>query len=179
MTTRARPAPERVRWWKTLRIAALLLILALVALTTWQDRYRSTRWREPLFVAIYPMAADESPVTRRYVESLVGGEFKAIDRFFTREAARYHLGTDEPFRSRLRPAFEDRPPERSAPAGPVATGFWSLKLCDLGFIAVPGTVIVTSWQRIRCKQVKFRREAHRPLDLGKPPSRNWICIYAI
>ena len=84
MTTRARPAPERVRWWKTLRIAALLLILALVALTTWQDRYRSTRWREPLFVAIYPMAADESPATIRYVDSLDGGEFKPVDRFFAR-----------------------------------------------------------------------------------------------
>jgi len=128
LTTRARPAPQRVRWWKTLRVAALLLILVLVALTTWQDRYRSTRWREPLFVAIYPIADDESPVTRRYVASLDGRDFKAIDRFFVRGAARYHLRTDEPFRSRLRPALEDRPPQRAASAGSVATGFWSLKL---------------------------------------------------
>ncbi len=128
MTTRARPAPQRVRWWKTLRIAALLLILVLVALTTLQDRYRSTRWREPLFVAIYPIAADESPATIRYVDSLDGGEFKPIDRFFARQAARYQLRTDEPFRSRLRPALEDRPPQRAPSAGPVATAFWSLKL---------------------------------------------------
>jgi hypothetical protein len=106
----------------------LLLILVLVALTTWQDRYRSTRWREPLFVAIYPMAADESPATLRYVDSLDGEGFKPVDRFFVREAARYHLRTDEPFRSRLRPALEDRPPQRSAQTGPVATAFWSLKL---------------------------------------------------
>ena len=117
-----------MRWWKTLRIAALLLILVLVALTTWQDRYRSTRWREPLFVAIYPIAADESPATRRYVDSLDVGQFKAIDRFFAREAARYQLRTEEPFRSRLRPALEARPPQRAASAGPIATGFWSLKL---------------------------------------------------
>ncbi len=80
--------PQRVRWWKTLRVAALLLVLVLVALTTWQDRFRSTRWREPLFVAIYPIAADESPVTKRYVDSLDGEKFRAIDRFFAREAAR-------------------------------------------------------------------------------------------
>ncbi len=43
-----------------LRILILLLVLLVVALTTWQDRYRSTRWREPLYVAIYPIAADES-----------------------------------------------------------------------------------------------------------------------
>jgi hypothetical protein len=128
LTTRARPAPQRVRWWKTLRIAALLGILVLVALTTLQDRYRSTRWREPLFVAIYPIAADESPATRRYVDSLDAEKFKAIDHFFAREAARYGLRTDEPFRSRLRPALEDRPPQRAASAGPLATAFWSLRL---------------------------------------------------
>jgi hypothetical protein len=120
--------PQRVRWWKTLRVAALLLVLVLVAFTTWQDRFRSTRWREPLFVAIYPIAADESPVTKRYVDSLDGEKFRAIDRFFAREAARYHLRTDEPFRSRLRPELEDRPPQRAGSAGFIATAVWSLKL---------------------------------------------------
>jgi hypothetical protein len=117
-----------VRWWRTLRIAALLLILMLVALTTWLDRYRSTRWREPLFVAIYPIAADESPATKRYVDSLDGGKFRAVDGFFAREAARYHLRTEEPFRSRLRPELEDRPPRRAESAGLIATAVWSLQL---------------------------------------------------
>ena len=86
----------------------MLLIQVLVALTTWQDRYRSTRWREALFVAIYPIAADESAATMRYVDALDGEKFKPIDRFFAREAARYQLRTDEPFRSRLRPACHPR-----------------------------------------------------------------------
>jgi len=43
--------------FKMLRVLLLLLVLLTVALTTWQDRYRSTRWREPLYVAIYPIAA--------------------------------------------------------------------------------------------------------------------------
>ncbi|HMA00419.1 MAG TPA: hypothetical protein VKP66_20945 [Steroidobacteraceae bacterium] len=128
MTPRAGSPPDRVPWWKTLRIAALLTILALAALTTWQDRYRSTRWREPLFVAIYPIAADVSPATARYVESLDGADFKAIDRFFAREAARYRLPTSEPFRSRLRPMLDDRPPQRAAQAGLLATTVWSLQL---------------------------------------------------
>ena len=74
------------------------------------------------------MAADESAVTKHYVDSLEEGEFNAIDRFFAREAARYHLRTEQPFRSRLRPALEDRPPQRAAQAGHFATAFWSLKL---------------------------------------------------
>jgi hypothetical protein len=99
-----------------------------VALTTWQDRYRSTRWREPLFVAIYPIAADDSPVTRSYIDSLDDERYKAIDRFFSREAERYRLQTDEPIRTRLRPELDERPPERAAQAGFFGTALWSLKL---------------------------------------------------
>jgi len=106
----------------------LLLVLVVVALTTWQDRYRSTRWRQPLFVALYPIAADESPVTRSYIDALDDERFKAIDRFFMREAARYRLPTDEPIRTRLQPELRARPPERGARDGALATAWWSLKL---------------------------------------------------
>jgi hypothetical protein len=106
----------------------LLLVLAVVALNTWQDHYRSTRWRVPLFVAIYPVAADESPVTRAYVDALDDERFKPIDRFFTREAASYRLATGEPVRTRLQPELQRRPPERGARDGILGTMLWSLKL---------------------------------------------------
>lgn len=106
----------------------LLVVLLLVSVTTCQDRYRSTRWREPLYVAIYPIAADESPATRAYVASLDAERFKAIDRFFAREAMRYHLRTDEPVRTRLRPELKERPPLHTPGAGVLATAAWSLKL---------------------------------------------------
>jgi hypothetical protein len=115
-------------WFKTLRVAVLLLVLLAVALTTWQDRYRSTRWREPLFVALYPIAADDSPVTRAYVDSLDAERFRAIDRFFEREAVRYRLHLREPVRTRLRPELLERPPQRAPDAGIFATALWSLRL---------------------------------------------------
>src|SRR5277367_3238827 len=111
-----------------LRILILLLILLVVALTTWQDRYRSTRWREPLYAAIYPIAADDSPVTRGYLAALDADRFKPIDRFFAREAERYRLNDVEPVRTRLRSELRDRPPQRAEHAGLLATAFWSLKL---------------------------------------------------
>ena len=114
--------------FKMLRILILLLVLLVVALTTWQDRYRSTRWREPLYVAIYPIAADESPVTSRYVAALDADRFKPIDRFFMREATRYSLRAPEPVKTRLRSELRDRPPQRAAGAGALATAWWSLKL---------------------------------------------------
>ena len=94
--------------FKLLRILILLLVLLIVALSTWQDRYRSTRWREPLYVAVYPIAADESPVTLGYVAALDAERFKPIDRFFMREAGRYRLTADEPVKTRLRSELHDR-----------------------------------------------------------------------
>jgi hypothetical protein len=111
-----------------LRIAVLLCVLLFVALSTWQDRYRSTRWRAPLYVAIYPIAADASPVTEKYLASLDADSFRPIDRFFAREAERYHLDTQEPIRTRLRIELHQQPPQRSASAGLLATALWSLQL---------------------------------------------------
>lgn len=121
-------AVPRSGGFKMLRVLILLLVLLVVALTTWQDRYLSTRWRNPLYVAIYPIAADESPVTRAYVAAIDAERFKSIDQFFAREAARYHLTTDEPIRTRLRGELQDRPPQRAADAGLLATALWSLRL---------------------------------------------------
>jgi hypothetical protein len=125
--TRGSRAP-RSGGFKMLRILILLLVLLVVALTTWQDRYRSTRWREPLYVAIYPIAADDSPATRTYLDALDAERFKPIDRFFAREAARYHLDTDEPIRTRFRQELHERPPMHAANSGLWATALWSLQL---------------------------------------------------
>lgn len=111
-----------------LRILVLLLILLFVALTTWQESYLSRRWQHPLYVSIYPIAADESPVTRVYLAALDLERYKPIDRFFTREAERYHLRTDEPFRTRLRAELQSLPPQRAPDAGVLATALWSLRL---------------------------------------------------
>ena len=123
-----RRRPPGIRWFRALRIAILLGILTVVAATTWQDRYRSTRWREPLFVAIYPIAADDSAVTRSYVDGLDRERFDSIDRFFAQQAARYGLHVAEPFRTRLQPPLDHVPPQRPMQAGMLGTMVWSLKL---------------------------------------------------
>lgn len=112
-----------------LRIAILLLVLLVVAVKNCQDRYLTTRWHDPLYVAIYPIAADESPVTRAYLAALDLERFKPIDRFFAREAARYKLETGEPVRTRLRAQLLDRPPpSHDVNARVWATALWSLRL---------------------------------------------------
>ena len=113
---------------RNLRVLALLLVLLLVAVGAWRDRVRSTQWRVPLFVAVYPIAADDSPVTRAYVAALNRERFFAIDDFFKIQAAHYGLALETPLQSRLQPVLDSVPPERHPDAGVAGTMLWSLKL---------------------------------------------------
>jgi hypothetical protein len=110
------------------RIFLLLGLLLVVSVTTCQDRVRSTRWRVPLFVALYPIAADDSPNTHAYVTGLDAERFRPIDRFFAREAHRYGVSIADPIKTRLRAELHEQPPQRPLGAGVLSTALWSLKL---------------------------------------------------
>ena len=109
--------PPRTVTFKQVRIFLLLGLLLVVSVTTCQDRLRSTRWRVPLFVALYPIAADDSPVTQAYVAALDAELFRPIDRFFAREGRRYGVSIDDPIKTRLRAELNERPPQRPPDAG--------------------------------------------------------------
>jgi hypothetical protein len=121
------PAARRAAW-RPLRIAVLLGVLLLVSVSTCEDRFRTTAWRQPLYVAIYPIAADDSPVTRAYVAGLDAARFEPIDRFFAAQAGRYRLGLEDPVKTRLRPELRERPPGRAPDASLPSTILWSLRL---------------------------------------------------
>jgi hypothetical protein len=104
------------------------MLLLVVSVTTCETRYLSTRWRSPLFVSIYPIAADESPITRDYVAKLDADRFKPIDAFFATEAKRYGIELDDPVKTRLRAELHDRPPQRPPNASVPMTMLWSLEL---------------------------------------------------
>jgi hypothetical protein len=110
------------------RIAFLLGVLLLVSVTTCEDRLRSVSWRQPLYVAIYPVAADDSPVTRAYVAGLDAARFRPIDQFFADEAMRYRLALAEPIKTRLRAELHEQPPARAPGTSLPGTVLWSLRL---------------------------------------------------
>lgn len=126
--TRTGSNPRRTLTFKQVRIFLLLGLLLVVSVTTCQDRLRSTRWQVPLFVALYPIAADDSPATHAYIAALDAERFRSIDRFFAREARRYGVSIDEPIKTRLRAELDERPPQRPPGAGVLSTALWSLKL---------------------------------------------------
>lgn len=116
------------RTWRRVRIGILLLVLFVVAGTTWSDRQRTTRWDTPLWIGIFPVNGDDAPATANYIASLDVEQFAAIDDFFTREAAGYGVTLEQPVKVVLYPQAAERPPQLDPGAGVLARTWWSLKL---------------------------------------------------
>jgi len=114
--------------WKRIRVGVLLLILLVVASDAWVDRQRTTSWQQMVWVGIYPIAADASEATARYVAALRRGQFSEIEAFYAREARRYGIALDPPVRLELYPPLSHAPPPLADDAGPLGRLLWSLKL---------------------------------------------------
>ena len=113
--------------WKSIRTGILLIVLGVVASNAWLEQHRAVAWRDSLYVGIYPVAADDRPATRAYLGALRRETFQPLEPFFAREARRYGVALDRPFRFELYPAPAARPPTAPAAAGPLATLWWSLR----------------------------------------------------
>src|SRR5262245_61995427 len=113
--------------WRNVRILILLLILLFVAVSQYTDRIRSNDWSLTLRVALIPIRADESNVTRAYVELLSPAALESLQQFFRDEARRYAITSELPIRFQLAPRIDDRPPALAPGAGPVGAFFWSLR----------------------------------------------------
>jgi len=56
--------------WKNIRIALLLLVLAAVAINALLDRIATSGWKDTLWVGIFPLNGDGTPMAQHYVEGL-------------------------------------------------------------------------------------------------------------
>lgn len=114
--------------WRNVRIAILLLVLIWAAGHTWLERIGSTGWKEPLWVGIFPINADGSPVAQDYVAGLGEREFADIEDFIAREAHRYGRQLTQPVHVALYPSLRQIPPQLDKDAGLLGTAWWSLEL---------------------------------------------------
>ena len=113
---------------KAIRIGVLLLILAFVALSTFLTEARSTDWKDPLYVKVYPINADDSTAAARYISRLKLETFSGIEAFLSREVSRYGRTLDRPVRLRLGEEVGEQPPALDRTRGMISTMWWSLKL---------------------------------------------------
>jgi hypothetical protein len=114
--------------WRALRITVLLLVLLVVAGQAWFDRFSTTHWQRTVFVGAFPVGADASPVTARYLAQLDQGKIDAVTGFLKAEARRYGVGIDEPIELQLYPALRSPPPALDSGANVLTRILWSLRL---------------------------------------------------
>src|SRR6185503_10547415 len=114
--------------FRTLRVLILLTILVIVGGGTWLTKLRTTSWERPLRVAIFPVVADGSEVTQRYVRALSPQTFHAIADFMQQEGARYRLPLNAPIEIFLAPEVKQVPPPPPFGGSALQVGLWSLQI---------------------------------------------------
>ena len=114
--------------FKAIRIGILLFILFFVAVSTWLTQARSTDWNNSLWVKIYPINADGSDVSDRYIDSLDSGDFADIESFIKRETDKFNKTISRPLRIELGNRIAEQPPELEAGSGMFGIMLWSIKM---------------------------------------------------
>ncbi len=114
--------------FKAIRISILLLVLLFVVLNTWLTQKRSTDWNNSLRMKVYPINADGSAETARYIASLSHDTFADIEDFMRRETERYGSSLERPVRVALGEPISDQPPKIEPDASVFGVMLWSLKM---------------------------------------------------
>ena len=114
--------------FKAIRIGILLMILFLVAVSTWLTQARSTDWNNTLWVKVYPINADGSEASQRYIAGLKESDFSAIEEFLAREIRRFGHELDRPLRMELGNEVKAQPPVLQPNASMLQIMLWSLRL---------------------------------------------------
>lgn len=96
--------------FRRIRIAILLVLLLFIGLGELLDRYYSNRWDRPFVVALYPINADGSESTERYVNALSNADFVSLERFFERESHEFGVTLERPIQITLAPPLLAKPP---------------------------------------------------------------------
>ncbi|MGI9257377.1 MAG: hypothetical protein ACR2QQ_00955 [Gammaproteobacteria bacterium] len=114
--------------FKQIRVMILVYILAFVAIGNFLSSARTTDWDETLWVDVYPINADSSQRTQAYIDGLESDDFNQIEMYFSREASRYGVTIDQPFRVELGPQIDNDVPVLPAEPSIFDTLIWSLKM---------------------------------------------------
>lgn len=114
--------------FRKFRILILLLVLATVGLGAWRSNSRLTAWEHTIHVAIYPVAADDSPATASYVRSLGKDSFEDIAEWLQAETKNQGLTVLQPVAINVAPPLSEAPPLAPPQATALDAMLWSLKL---------------------------------------------------
>ncbi|GMQ88432.1 MAG: hypothetical protein BMS9Abin08_1677 [Gammaproteobacteria bacterium] len=115
-------------FFRKARITILLGVLFFVSMNSWLTRLRSTDWNEALWVVVYPVNGDNSPVSQAYIDTLSADSFNSVESFLANEAQRYGKTIVNPVTVRLAPPVNALPPQPPINGSTLSVMIWSLKL---------------------------------------------------
>jgi hypothetical protein len=125
------PAATRVdarRTFRAVRIFILVLFLLLAGSATLYSRLRTTEWNDPLEVIIYPVNADNSPVTADYIADLDATAYLPIEDFMSDEAVHFDLPLNQVLKIEVAPELKRAPPDLPSHSSLLGRIWWSLKI---------------------------------------------------
>jgi hypothetical protein len=114
--------------FKAVRISILLLLLLIVGLSAFLTQARSTDWNNSLWVKIYPINADGSAESSKYIAELASSDFEGIEAFIQRETERYSKNLSQPVRVELGNEIKEQPPQLDKQPNALSVMLWSLKM---------------------------------------------------
>jgi len=114
--------------FRIVRIFVLLVILLAVSVSTWLGQLRSTDWNNTLYVKIYPINADGSDASARYIDRLDERTFAGVEAFMQREIERYGRRLERPVRVTLGTPIVEQPPAVGDAGNVFSVMWWSLRL---------------------------------------------------
>jgi len=115
-------------WWRVVTLALILLLLLVFLGYRMQSSTLQPDWSQPVKLLIYPINADDSQRTARYIERLSHSDFEDIEHFFAREALRYRTGIGRPLAVELQPLVEEKPPRVPDEPSIIESLWWGLKM---------------------------------------------------
>jgi len=114
--------------FKAIRISILVVVFLFVAIGTRLSSARATDWKQPLWVAVYPINGDGSETTANYINRLSDSNFDDIESFLAKQIRHYRDIDFDPVEIYLAPVIEEIPPEPPAQGNVLEIAFWSLGL---------------------------------------------------
>lgn len=113
---------------RTFRQLTLFMILIMVAIGSYMSRALTTSWEDPLWMTVYPIDADGSPNTEKYIETLTPRTFATIERFMEFETSRYDVDIERPVRIDVGIPIAEQPPAPPESGNPFRIALWSLNM---------------------------------------------------
>lgn len=109
------------------RISLLMGCLVAVAAINAHQREFTRNWNQSIDVTVFPINADNSIATDKYISKLTDKHFDNINRWGEREAKRHDLTLRQPFNISLGDTVSAQPPSFPKDNNSISVLIWGLK----------------------------------------------------